>query len=151
MALIFRCPVHPDLKERHDQLFCEHVKSPSCYGGYKELCGFLQKYCKASDLILTAGCAWSICNGQSLIEDLYDEGYHSVVGVESSESFITSCRERNKEKRQEMQFLEGHVLNVRTIAFQHLLQNTLKIQPLTGDSRKVALSALPEIADSTSQ
>ena len=129
MALIFRCAVNPDLKERHDQLFCELVESPSCYGGYKELCGFLQKYCKASDLILAAGCALSDCNGQSLIEDFYDAGYHSVVGVDSSESFIASCRERNKEKRPEMQFVVGHVLNVRSMPFQYLLQNT------TGNSR----------------
>ena len=126
MALIFRCAVNPDLKEHHDQLFCEHAASPSCYGGYKELCGFLQKYCKASDRILTAGCALSDRKyGDSLIEDLYDAGYHSVVVVGSSESCITSSRERNKEKRPGIHFVEGHVLNVRTIAFLlYLLQNT---------------------------
>ena len=117
MALIFRCAVNPDLKKHHGQLFCEHVASPSCYGGYKELCGFLQKYCKASDRILTAGCVLSDRNGDSLIEDLYDAGYHSVVAVDSSESLITSSRERNKEKRSEIHFVEGHVLNVRTTAF----------------------------------
>lgn len=128
MALIFRCAVNPDLKKRHDQLFDELMESPSCYGGYKELCGFLQKYCKASDRIITAGCALSDCsNGESLTEDLYDAGYHSVVGVESSENFVTSSRERNKEKRPEMHFIEGHVLNVRTIAFQYLLRNTTVI------------------------
>ena len=116
MALIFRCAVNPGLRERHDQLFCEHLESPSRYGGYKKLCGFLQKYCKASDRILTAGCALSDCSGESLIEDLYDAGYHSVVGVDSSESYIASSRERNKEKRPEMHFVEGHVLNVRTMA-----------------------------------
>ena len=119
MALIFRCAVNPDLKECRDQLFCELAGSPSCYGGYKELCDFLQKYCKASDRILTAGCALSDCNGESLTEDLYDAGYHSVVGVDSSESYITSSRERNKEKRPEMHFVQGHVLNVRTMAFRN--------------------------------
>ena len=116
MALIFRCAVSPGLKERHDQLFCELVDSPSCYGCYKELCGFFQKYCKASDRILTAVCALSDCNRESLIEDLYDAGYHAVVGVDSSGSDIKSFRERNKEKRPEMHFLEGHVLNVRTLS-----------------------------------
>ena len=119
MALLFRCAVNPDLEERHDQLFCELVESPSCYGGYKELCGFLQKYCKPSDRILTAGSALSDCNGESLIEDLYDAGYHSVVGVDNSEIYITNCTERNKEKRPEMHFVEGHVLNVRFISFQY--------------------------------
>lgn len=116
MALIFRCGVSPGLKERHDQLFCELVDSSSCYGCYKELCGFFQKYCKTSDRILTAVCALSDCNRESLIEDLYDAGYHSVVGVDSSGSYIKSSRERNKEKRPEMHFLEGHVLNVRTLS-----------------------------------
>lgn len=116
MALIFRCAVSPGLKERHDQLFCELVDSPSCYGCYRELCGFFQKYCKASDRILTAVCALSDCNRESLSEDLYDAGYHSVVGVDSSGSYIKSSRERNKEKRPEMHFLEGRVLNVRTLS-----------------------------------
>lgn len=116
MALIFRCGVSPGLKERHDQLFCELVDSSSCYGCYKELWGFFQKYCKTSDRILTAVCALSDCNRESLIEDLYDAGYHSVVGVDSSGSYIKSSRERNKEKRPEMHFLEGHVLNVRTLS-----------------------------------
>ena len=138
MALIFRCAVNPDLKERHDQLFFELVESPSCYGGYKELCGFLQKYCKASDLILVAGCALSDCNGQSLIEDFYDAGYHSVVGVDSSESFIASCRERNKEKRPEMQFVVGHVLNVRSMPYFSIC---FKIQPGIRERGLPALSA----------
>ena len=59
MAFLFCCAVNPDLGEHHDQLFCDHAVSPSGYGGYKELCGFLQKYCKASDRILTASGALS--------------------------------------------------------------------------------------------
>ena len=112
MALVFRCPVNPELKQRHEQLFCELVESSFCYGGYKELCGYLHKYCKPSDRILTAGCT-SGSKG-SLIEDLYDAGFHTVVGVDSSESNINSSRERNKEKRPEMNFIVGHGSNVRT-------------------------------------
>lgn len=108
MALIFRCPVNSELKQRHDRLFCEYSESTSCYGGYKELCGFLQKYCKANDRILTAGCTTDSVN-----DDLYDAGFHSVVGVDSSESNICSSRERNKEKRPEMHFVVGHGLKVR--------------------------------------
>lgn len=112
MALVFRCPVNPEFKQRHDQLLCEHVESFSCYGGYKQLCIYLQKYCKASDRILTTGCTSDSGRG-SLIEDLYDAGYHSVVGVDSSESNICSLRERNKEKRPEIHFTVGHGLQVR--------------------------------------
>ena len=118
MALVFRCPVDPEFKQRHEQLLYEHVESPSCYGGYKELCVYLQKYCKTSDRILTASCSSdSSTTGSrtgSLIEDLYDAGYNSLVGVDSSESNICSSRERNKEKRPEIHYVMGNGFKVRT-------------------------------------
>ena len=113
MALIFRCPINSDLKQRHDKLFFEHVESRSCYGGYKELKVFLQKYCKASDRILTTGCTSTCTRESPLVEELYDAGFDSVVGVDNSESNICTAKERNKEKRPEIEFIVGHCLKVR--------------------------------------
>lgn len=105
MSLIFRCPVNAEFKQRHNKLFCEQVESDSCYGNYRELKFFLHKYCKATDRILTTGCQ-PTSDGKSLfIEDLYDAGFHSVVGVDSSEKIISTSKERNKENRPEIQFI----------------------------------------------
>lgn len=128
MALIFRCPVNSELKQRHDRLFCEYSESTSCYGGYKELCGFLQKYCKANDRILTAGCTTE--STDSVNDDLYDAGFHSVVGVDSSESNICSSRERNKEKRPEMHFVVGHVHGLKVRARGVSLREINTLPPL---------------------
>lgn len=114
MALIFRSPVNVHLKECYEELICENVESPSCYGGYRELCAVLHKYCKASDKILAVGCT---CGRQdSLIEDLYDVGYRSVAGVDNSESNICNSRERNKERRPEIEFVVGQVHDLKVRA-----------------------------------
>ena len=108
MALIYRSPVDSNLNVSYEELINERVRSPLCYGGYKELCGVLHKYCKTSDKILATGCTWGR-QDSSLIEDLYDAGYHSVVGVDNLERNVCCSKERNKEIRPEIQFLVGQV------------------------------------------
>jgi len=105
MALIHRSSVNPQLKEGYDKLVNEHVGSSSCYGGYKELHDVLHKYCKKTDRILGPGCT---CGREdfSLIEELYDAGYHSVVGIVSSDS---SSSKRKKERKPGIEFVEGQL------------------------------------------
>ena len=115
MALIYRSPVNANHKESYEDLTKELAGSSFCYGGYKELCGVLHKYCKTSDHILAAGFA---CDKHdcSLIEDFYDAGYYSVAVVDTSETLVCGLRERNKEKRPELQFVvrQVHDVNVRS-------------------------------------
>ena len=105
MALIYRSSVNAQLKEGYDKLVNEHVGSFSCYGGYKELHDVLHKYCKKTDRILGPGCT---CGREdfSLIEELYDAGYHSVVGVVSSDS---SSSKRKKERKPGIEFVKGQL------------------------------------------
>lgn len=104
MSLIYRSPVHANLKESYAELVTEN--SPLQYGNYNDLCGVLHKYCKTRDTILIADRAWTKKRESFLIEDLYDAGYQYVVGVETTENNICNLREKNKDKRPEMKFVE---------------------------------------------
>ena len=123
MALIYRCPVDTNLKVTYEELINEYVISPVCYGGYKELCGVLHKYCKTSDNILATGCT---CDSKdsSLIEDLYDAGYLSIVGVDKVERNVFRSKERNKEIRPEIQFLIGQVHDLKVSQEGHFISST---------------------------
>ena len=105
MSLIYRSPVHANLKESYAELVTENF--PLQYGNYNDLCGVLHKYCKTRDTILIADRAWTKKGESFLIEDLYDAGYQYVVGVETTENNIGNLREKNKDKRPEMKFVKG--------------------------------------------
>lgn len=116
MSFIFRSPINAEFKQRQSQLFCEQVESDFCYGNYRELKFYLHKYCKASDRILATGCK-STSDGETLfIEDLYDAGFHAVVGVDSSEKNISTAKERNKENRPEIQFVVAKGFKVKELS-----------------------------------
>ncbi|KAK2559373.1 eEF1A lysine and N-terminal methyltransferase [Acropora cervicornis] len=105
MSLTYRSPVHANLKESYAELVTGN--SPLQYGNYNDLCGVLHKYCKTRDTILIADRAWTKKRESFLIEDLYDAGYQYVVGVETTENNICNIREKNKDKRPEIKFVEG--------------------------------------------
>ena len=52
MSLIYRSPVHTNLKESYAELVTEN--SPLQYGNYNHLCGVLHKFFKTKDTILIA-------------------------------------------------------------------------------------------------
>ena len=115
MSFIFRShPIKTSLAEEYVDLLNENVGSP-CYGGYKELCRVLHKYCKTSDRILAIGCTCAPDQGRdsSLIEDLYDAGFVAVTGVDNTESDVYSSRERNKHRRPEIGHAVGHISNLK--------------------------------------
>ena len=115
MSFIFRShPIKTSLAEEYVDLLNENVGSP-CYGGYKELCRVLHKYCKTSDRILATGCTCAPDQGRdsSLIEDLYDAGFVAVTGVDNTESDVYSSRERNKHRRPEIGHAVGHISNLK--------------------------------------
>ena len=105
MSLIYRSPVHANLQESYAELITENF--PLQYGNYNDLCGVLHKYCKTKDTILIADRVCTKKRESFLIEDLYDDGYQYVVGVETTENNICNLREKNKDKRPVMKFVEG--------------------------------------------
>ena len=52
LSLVYRSPVHANLKENYSELVTEN--SPLQHGNYNDLCGVLHKYCKTKDTILIA-------------------------------------------------------------------------------------------------
>lgn len=126
MPLVYRSPVLVNLKESYAELVSDN--SPLQYGNYNDLCGVLHKYCKANDKILIADRSCTKERESFLIEDLYDAGYQYVVGVQTKEDNVCSLREKNKDKRPEMKFVEGKLPELK-VSWGVIIFSTLPCLP----------------------
>ncbi|XP_031574018.1 eEF1A lysine and N-terminal methyltransferase-like [Actinia tenebrosa] len=94
-------------KEYWDQFFRNRKESFEWYGNYGELSTILHKYCKVKDATLVLG-----CGNSQLSEDLYDLGYRGLVNIDISDVVIRQMKERNKERRAEMEFIKMDMLDM---------------------------------------
>ncbi|KAK3697176.1 hypothetical protein QZH41_013556 [Actinostola sp. cb2023] len=94
-------------KEYWDNFFRKRREAFEWYGDYFELSSVLHKYSKVKDDILVLG-----CGNSRLSEDLYDLGYHGLVNIDISDVVISQMKDRNKEKRANMEFIKMDMLKM---------------------------------------
>ncbi|XP_077188691.1 eEF1A lysine and N-terminal methyltransferase [Paroedura picta] len=77
------------------------------YGEWEELRGPLERYLRRRDSILVVG-----CGNSEMSEQLYDDGYQSIVNVDISERAIKQMGERSAALRPTMTYLVMDVLQM---------------------------------------
>uniref|UniRef100_A0A915NTN2 Methyltransferase type 11 domain-containing protein n=1 Tax=Meloidogyne floridensis TaxID=298350 RepID=A0A915NTN2_9BILA len=87
--------------------FFKHNSSFEWYGDYSKLGQIFEKYIKSTDSILQIG-----CGNSSLADDLYDNGYRSILSIDTDQNVIDKQNKKNLENRPTLKFKNCSASNI---------------------------------------